>query len=223
MAHDEWKYGGHTQAFNRLHNALKEAVRNVVVDGIDIPPQTAITINNAYRISKKVKSSISRNIKENGLGIQVEFLMLTELVNLINWANNNLDNPFYNDVVDTYISYGNDFNQVEFPLDYFRNVKKLSVKFLDVYAKVQNALASNKVELDIAHSFAVASKSVLRTSVYRRSFCTALSGLNHISDLIQRYQCSQSRLPSYRQVQVVRKTMNQVKNDIQNTRTGRGY
>jgi len=223
MAHDEWRYGSHRQAVARLHTALKASVTNLVIDGVDIPPQTAVTINNAYRIAKKVQSSIKRNLNEGGLGIQVEFMMLTELINLVNWANNNLDNPYYSDVVDTYISFGNDFNQVEFPLDYFKNVKKLSVKFLSVYDKVQQALASNRVELDIAHSFAVASKSVLNTSVYRRSFCAGLTGLQHITSLIERFQCGQARVPSYRQVQIVRRTMDKVRTDINNTRTGNGY
>ncbi|WP_372654997.1 hypothetical protein [Halobacteriovorax sp.] len=221
MAFDEWKYGNHNSAVMRLHNALKDSANKVAFDSIDVPPHTATSIINSYRISEKVKDSIQKNLPDRRLGLQVEFMMLTELINIVNWANTNLDNPYYRNVVDTYISFGNNFSSMNYFNDYLGKVKQLSIKYLRSYQKVKEALASNKVELDVAHSFASAAKETLQQSVYRRQFCAGLNGLDHIMRLTESFQCGQAQIPSYRQVNIVRSTMSKVEREISVVRVGR--
>ena len=223
MAHDEWKFGSSVSAVERLHQALKVAAESVVFDSVDIPPHAATTIIHSYRIAEKLKSSTQRNISDQGLTLQVEFMMLTELVNTVNWANVELDNPYYRDIIDSYFSYDRNFTRMNFSRDYLLKVKSLSIKFLDVFRDVQAALVTDRVELDVAHSFAFASKTTLNQSLYRRKYCSAIASLDRVMELIEGFQCSTAKIPSYRQVDIVRNALEDLSYEIRNTDNYRCY
>ncbi len=223
QAHDEWRYGSQIPALDRLHNALKEAAEQVIFDSIDVPPHSATTILHAYEISAKLKESTARNLPGSNLAIQVEFMMLTELINMINWANESLDNPHYRDIVSSYITNNYRFNQVNFTQDYLHKVKSLSLKFINVYRQVQDALVTNPLELDVAYSFSKAAKTTLNQSLYRRSFCSAVVGLEETMKLIEQFQCGGRTIPSYRQVDIVRNSIDQLASDIRYSNNHRCY
>ncbi len=223
LAHDEWKFGKSVYAVNRLFNALKVAAEAVVYDSLDVPPHAATTILHSFRIAQKLKESSSRNLDNANLSLQLEFMMLTELVNMVNWANQNLDNPYYRNIVRNYLSDNFSFTRFIFPDEYLLKVKRLSLKYLNLYSEIQDALVEDSIELDVAHSFSHAAKVTLNQSIYRRNYCGAIAGLDRTMELIEGFQCSGSGINSFRQVDIVRDVIDDLRYEIRNSDRFRCY
>ncbi|MDD0852226.1 hypothetical protein HBN50_03915 [Halobacteriovorax sp. GB3] len=214
MAVDEWRYGKKNEAVQRLHSVLAEASRLNPYMSTELPPLSAQTIQNANSVAQVLKKTISENIKNKYIGIQVEFMMLNKLIDLALWTYDEIDSRYYTNLVDRY--YGVSFFNSNIIKDHFEKVKTLSKKYLDLFDEVSLALASNEVELDMAYAMVASTKTLFSNSVYRRNLCEVNANIEAILNLIVDYRCDQIRVPSNRKVKVVRAELKQLRQTINN-------
>lgn len=219
IAVDEWKHGRRHEGVKRIKDALKTSVGRLYLDQTDIPPYTAQTLVAAYNISRVLEASVAQNISRKYVSIQVEFMTLTKLVELANWSYQYVDAPYYNEVVDSYLD--DSFFKADFPMEYFRNVKDLSAKFISILDQINGALADNTTELDVTYAFVRSISGLIDSSVYRRQFCNAKVKADGIMNIISRFRCGDISVPSKRKVDLIRSEVLELQRVIEGTHVGR--
>lgn len=221
---EEWAAGRRQDAINGYYNAFSNLYFGQGQYDVAISPITMLTIENVQNIAAKLQEVMSSQTSMKfGLAIDLQYVVLNSLFNLVTWSYHNLDTTFYPAILDGYVgphSQG-DFDEEGFlshrmPQNYFRNIKLLAKQFLVTQMRISEALVKNEIELAMSVEFANAAASILSNNLYRRSFCQPMLNLVHLKTLVNRYQCSANPITANQQVDTVRRRLRFIVQTIKN-------
>ncbi len=149
------------------------------------------------------------------LRVQVDYLISSELVDLLIQAFDDLDNKYVKQISDDCGSCWFD----KLPLEYFDGVRLLALRFVELQIKLQEVLASDLVEIKIAKSVTIAATNFLEAYTGRRAYCSALNDLIDLKDWICGYM-QQPNYPSYELIPAIRHRLKHIKNELNVSKRG---
>lgn len=147
----------------------------------------------------------------------VQINALSQLVDVINFAYEELDNPYYQQIFNS--CWGNNcygtVNNGLIGTDYYRNMVDLANKFLTSYQVVDDYMADDIVELNIAKGFVNSSKTTLLSALGRRQLECEVRDLHFIEGTINYFLSPESghmRTPD--KVRIIRAHVDSVENKL---------
>jgi hypothetical protein len=147
------------------------------------------------------------------LKVQVEYLMSSELIELLLSAYDDLDTKYARGIS----SKCGDCWFDRLPREYFDGVRKLAQRFVDLQTRLDEVQASDLVELKISKSIAVAATHFLEVYTGRRAYCSAIENLIDLRDGICEY-LEDPDYPSHEMIPWVRARLRKVRNELSESR-----
>lgn len=168
------------QAVKTLMGTLTNKIGYIPGPGSYENPNTMQAIQSAYVIATTTMNATRQDQASLGPRLlnEVRILVLSELYQIIFFAYEDLDEPFY---MNSYYScrryscHERSWNIL--PSRYYTGVAELAEKFLRMQNRIAPVQASDHVELSVSASVAKAAQDILVNSVFRRGYACTLNQL----------------------------------------------
>lgn len=202
------------EAANILVSALKAKEITIGPGGYDLP-HTRYAIQYGSQLLQEVVDAAEseRGRLPANLVAQIKYMTAAEVYKLIRRAYYDLDVNYFRQVHSSWCR-GYSCNQQDpfgfLPQDYYQGVARLAQDFLQVQKSLSIAQGSDKIELHSIAATSFAAKSILLSSVFRRSFSCQITRLHDLEYDVRGYlQCSDG-IPSWSFVDDIRAQFNSI-------------
>ena len=207
-AQDEARWAYYNESADTAVNILYSALmREAQAGGFTTPaPNTADAVRVSANIAIEAFAAANDPELQPRTRTDLKMRLLDSLYQIIIWAYDNLDRPYYADVYNA-CQGGNCYTENTgsiLPDQYEDALRQIAEQFVNMQSVLAPAQASNYAELRIAHSVVIGARDILLASTLNREFCHPISVLIQTEEEISKYLYCSGNMPTRSNVMRIR-------------------